>query len=510
VIALRRHPVLWFGLCAGGFALAGAAIALVSSTQRAVLWLTLAQTFGVVWLGALGYRSRNWGSASFITAAAWVLLFLAPCWIYVARPDMLQAAKSAVPAISLLDLSVFAMVGGGLVYRWRATTPMPPGRLSVESSVAPSRRALAGFALLGLLCLGVLMAKNGGPVAYISNQYNSGSVNSGLLYFIWGVLFLRYAPLAAVATRWANGLKAGWLLLAYLMLGSVVVAVMGARAFLASAAVDVVLVAHLIRRPLRLRWIALPAVVVTLVVVFGLGAIKNYTAYNAAHRGHKLGLATYLTGVAPSQAFNDYVYNYADGVNVIALTRRVVPARADYEYGRSLLDLLLRPIPSAYRPKVWQAPVIRNSLNPGGGYTLAVPLQASVYLEFGVPGVLVVFLGLGALLAALDRRLATRECVSLPYALTVIALAVQIPVLLRAGIPGGVVLLLLDVAGVWISTRFVTGRAPLAGRVAGWIQRAKHLRRIATRDDVGGEGVTDHTSGAHDRVLADAHSLEHD
>jgi hypothetical protein len=462
---------------AGSAACATAALSLSSTGRPFAIALVAAQTLGVLWLGRLGYRNGGrWATATFIAAVSWVALFLMPCWIYAIDPGLLKTAPSPSQAIAIVDLSLFALIGGIIVARARWGARTPPELVQVTDPREPSTRALVGWGVLGVACLAVLVARNGGPVAYVTSQYRSGQLNSGLMYFIWGVLFLRYAPLAAVASRWARTLPAGRWLIAYLTIGSAIVVVMGARAFLAGAAIQVLLTATLVRRHLRLRSVAAPALVCGLLLVFGLGAVKFYQAYRATHPSHPLGLASYMVDVAPGKAVDDYANNYASGVSLIAQARRIVPAQADYEYGKVILRLALKPLPHPIRPAVREARAIRDAFDPNGGYTNAVPLQAISYLQFGLPGVAIVFVAFGALLAWVDRRLATPRQ-SLTALLPTVALAVEIPIVLRGGIPAGLVFLLIDVIGMWAAAVTVAG-APGAGRASLAASRARIGRRL--------------------------------
>jgi hypothetical protein len=434
------------------------ALTLVPPNRAVTFALAVQQTFGVVWLFWLGYsRQRGWVSATFVTAAAWAPLFLVPCWIYAINPSLLTTTASADQPLALVNISLFALITGLLVSRSPPAADTRFPRRDIAEVAGPSTRALVGFGGFGLLCLAILMARNGGPIAYITSQYRSGQLNSGLLYVVWGVLFLRFAPLAGAAARWAQGRPAGRLLWVYLLAGSTIVALMGAREFLASAAVEILLVGAIVRRRIRLRTLVAPVLVAGFLLVFGLGAVKFYQDYNVTHPGHRVSFIHYVIHIAPGHTVDHYVNNYVSGVSDIGLARRIVPAQAGYEYGKAVLQLLLKPIPSPYRPKLREARIISAWFGSNGGYAVAVPLQATAYLQFGIPGVIVAFALVGMLLAGIDRRLASPSTHRLPYLLVLITLAVQVPVLLRGGIPAGVVFLLMEVIGAWVAAILVAG-----------------------------------------------------
>jgi phosphatidylglycerophosphate synthase len=430
----------------------------IASGERGLAFaLVAAQTCGVGWLAQLGYaRGGHWVSATFVTAAAWTPMFLVPSWVYVVDPSLL-ATNSPAQVVALVDLSLFALLAGVLLVRARRGTPVPAPSLEVAEVAEPSRGALIAWAIVGLACLVALMALNGGPIAYVTHQDTSGNLNRGLTYLVWGVLFLRYAPLAAVASRWARGAPATRPMFAALIAGCGIVVVTGARAFIAVAAVQVLLVFALLRRMPRLRSVLGPAVLIGLLLVFGLGGVKRFQAYGHTHPGEQRGFASYMVDVAPREALGAYVNNYVDGVSLIGLARRVVPAQADYEYGKVIVRILLKPLPSPLRPDVSEPAAIRQAFYPAGGGAYAIPLQATAYLEFGLPGIAVAFLAIGALLATVDGRLARQRHRSLGTLLALVTLAVQIPILLRSSLPNGLAFLLIDVIGVWIAALTVAG-----------------------------------------------------
>jgi hypothetical protein len=466
-----------FAAGAAACAVVAIGFVLASSDRGLAFALVAAQTAGLAWLARLGWaRGGRWASATFVTAMAWAPLLLVPSWVYAIDPGLLETTTAPAQPLALVDLSLFALIGGVLIVRASGRATLPAAPIEISDAHSQSTRALIAWGVFGLACLVALMALNGGPVAYVTHQDKSTQLNRGLFYLIWGVLFLRFAPLAAVASRWARGLSAGWPLLAYLVAGCGIVVVTGSRAFIAVAAVQALLVFALLRRMPRLRSVLPAALLVGVLLVFGLGAFKRFQAYNRLHPTHQRSFPNYVAEVAPREALGAYVNNYADNVSLIGLARRIVPTAASYEYGKGMLRLLLKPIPSPLRPRVSEAPAIRSAFDPPGGFAYAVPLQATAYIELGLPGIVLAFLLVGALLAALDRRLARRRQRNLASFLVLVTVTVQVPVLLRAGVPNGLVFLLIDAIGMWVAAVTVAGaprrigeqvRRVLPGRAAG-------------------------------------------
>jgi hypothetical protein len=141
-------------------------------------------------------------------------------------------------------------------------------------------------------------------------------------------------------------------------------------------------------------------------------------------------------------------------VRLIALARAIVPKRAEYQHGRVVLQLLVQPIPRVLRPPVDSDPVIEQTFNPGGGNSYALPLQLVSYIQFGLPGVGVVGFFLGFFMVGIEG-LIRRPQQSLPMLLLGVATAIQVPFLLRTGVPRGLALGALEVFGAYVVARTI-------------------------------------------------------
>jgi hypothetical protein len=448
---------------------------------RAAVLLTLLQAGGLaawLWLGTrLG---RGWATANAATGAAWALLFLVPCAVYTVAPHYL-AGYDVASALAVVDVSLLAMLAG---YRLglgagplRARGPL----VAVWRTPVLPRRA-AGWFVVGLIALGVLMAHAGGPRAYLSRLDQTAGLNAGLFYVVAVALALRFGPSAIATLRWAGGAPLGRAGIATVAAGLGLLLLTGARAFMAVGLAQLLLTFALVRRRPSLRRLAPVALVAGLVLVFGVGAVKRHQSYNAQHPGAPLSLAAYLWHVAPGTTVDAYVNNYVDTVRLVAMAHRVVPAQAPFEGARPLEMLLLKPIPSGLRPAVARDPQIRRGFVPAGGFTYAEPLQVTAYLAGGPAAVVVAFVLVGVGLSRLDRWL-TRDRPRHPAALAAaVAAAVQVPVLLRSGLPDGAAFFGVEVLGMAAVTWHVAGgelsrrrrAAPLAasspapaGRAAG-------------------------------------------
>lgn len=431
-------------LCAAAAGLAAALCG--SSTHGAAVALAAAQTIGVGLLFALGYgERRRWASATCVTAVAWGALFLIPSWVYAIDPGQLEFVRHPAPGIAITDISLFALLGGLLAVRPRRPTE-PAEPLIVVDRIGLDSRRLTGWAVLGVLSLIAFFAKAGGPVYYLHHLNASATLTAGLFYFVWGTFALKYLVLLLTVREWADGRPISRRLLAAWVAVLVVLGATGNRSFIAIALVEAVIAFSLVRRPVGTRRLAAGTLIGAVVLVFGIGTVKRYENYKTVP-GHHQSFGHYVVHTAPGEVVQAYVSNYVDTQELISLARAVVPRYAHYEHGVALLALLVKPIPHSLRPGIHHQPAIQRVFYPLKTSSYAIPLAAIAYMQFGIPGVVVAFLLLGAGLAGLDGVLA-RGRLSLSGLLTAVAAATMIPFLLRSGVPDGATLALVEVIGI--------------------------------------------------------------
>jgi hypothetical protein len=445
------------------FALSAVAVAVaagllgsaVGGTGGAVV-LVLLQVLGLglwLWLGsAIG---RGWATATFVVGAAWALLFLVPSAVYAVSPRYLPGLN-ATGAIAVVDTALFALLAGAVLSERGRPRRAPLRVVRVRATPIVRGAAVVWFAL-GLLGLVGLMLHAGGPAAYVSNLDQTAGLNSGLFYVVWLALAVRFAPSAVAFLHWSRGERLGRVTIACVVIGIGLLLLTGARSFIAVGAAQLLLASALLRGGPSLRRIAPAAVIGGLLLVFGLGTIKRHQSYNAQHPDAPLSLATYAVDVAPATAVDAYVNNYVDTVRLVAIARAVVPSMAPYETVRPLELLALKPLPSGIRPDVPRDPAITRVFEPGGGSAYAEPLQVTAFLAGGPIAVAFAFALLGFAIARLDRWLAAPVERSPAVAAGAIALCVQIPVMIRSGLPNGFAFLAVEVLGTAAVTWSVAG-----------------------------------------------------
>ena len=453
-----RRPAPETALAALAVPLAVAAVWLGAAEggTGAVVVLVLLQALGLAWWFRAGLRiGRGWATANFVLGTAWVALFLIPSLVYAVAPSYLESFDP-MDAVAVVNVSLFALLIGYAADQWRRPVRADGPLLAVRTADVRPWRA-AGWFGVGLLGLGVLMLNAGGPREYLSKLGETAGLNAGLFYVIWLVLALRFAPTAVAFVRWSRGTGAGRAALAGFAVAIVLLSLTGARAFVAIGAAQLLLSYALVKRRPSLRRVAPVAILAGLLLVFGLGTVKRHQTYNTQNPQAQLSLLEYAVDVAPSDAVDAYVNNYVDTVRLVALADAVVPDSAGYEGFRPLVQLLLKPIPSQLRPDVERDPVISQTFDPEGPFAYAEPLQVSIFLAGGPIAVGLVCFLLGFGVSRLDRWLAAPRVRSPATAAAAIAAVVQIPILIRSGIPNGAAFFGIEVLGTAAVTWHVAG-----------------------------------------------------
>jgi hypothetical protein len=430
------------------------AAALTLADQAAGLLMSAAQTavLGSLFVRAVRGR-RGWRSAELVVATAWSVLFTVPCWLYAIDPDLLDIGTPA-RATLIVNIALYAYLLG-LMLR-SPTGPPVDGPISV-SPMRPQERILIAWWLFGFAALAAVLLRHGDPLDYLTHLDRSAALNLGAFYLVAMALVMRFAALAWAAGSWSCGQRLDRRAVALAVAGTVLIGLTGGRLFVAVALADFLLLYVLLRRPIRLRRVVPYVLAIGILIVFGIGTLKRHQGYNATHPAAEVGLLRYATHQAPSEFASAYANNYADGVRLVAIADHLVPRAADWEGGRALVEMALKPLPRSIRPALDRQDVLQQAFNPTEEYAYAMPLIATAFLAGGLLVVFSVSLITGALVGWLDRRLASDTLSARSAAVLVVAI-VSFPSVMRSGIPAGVVLLLVDVVGIWVVAR--TGLRP--------------------------------------------------
>jgi hypothetical protein len=447
-------PAIVGALLASGLA---TGVAAVAGGQAASVLLAAAQTLTVAALLSRALHGRRgWRSGEFVVAVAWALLFTVPCWIYAVDPGLLDRG-SARRATLLVNVALYAYLLGLVL--WRRQGPAVEGPMRV-APMTPRLGVLKAWWLFGFAALAVLLLRHGDPLEYLGRLDESQVTNRGAFFLVALALLMRFSVLAWAAARWSRHEPLEPPALGLVVAGTALIGLTGARVFVAVALVDFLLLYVLLRRALPLRRVAPWALVAGLVIVFGIGTVKRYQGFEAAHPDARVGFVEYATKLAPPELAAAYANNYVDGVRLLAIADSLVPHKASYEGLRPLLELAVRPLPNAVRPELHRQRALRAAFEPSETSAYAMPLVVTAFLAGGLLVALLAAGAVGVLVGYLDRRLASDWLAAGTVAVLVVAV-VSVPGVLRAGIPAGAMLMLIEVAGMWLVAR--TGLRSCAG-----------------------------------------------
>lgn len=420
-----------------------------------IVLLASAQTAALGWLAIRSIDPRHaWASPGVILSGGWFLAFLVPVWIYVFDPGLASGLPVA-DAVAITTIALLAVICGNELGRlaWRDRR-MAQSAAQVVEPAALDRGWAAAWIVAGLMALAVLFAVNGGPVEWITNLDKVGEMARGLTYVIGVVLVVKHVAIAAFAHRLTQVGRLDLRGVALVAAAVVILLPLGARLFVAMLLVEVLVLHAVIVRPTSLRVLLPVAMVSALLLIFGYGTVKRYQTFRAANPTLDRGFGEYVRDRASKEVAAAYANNYADGMLLTAQARSVVPSRVPYEKGKAFVRLAVHPIPNAIRPRVDRDPILERFLGARDGNTHAVPLQAEGYVQIGLLGVVALFALIGAAVALLERALA-RATVTLPTLITLVVIAVQIPLVIRSGVPQGAAVAGLYALGAYAVARTV-------------------------------------------------------
>ena len=441
---------------------AGLADPLGADASVVVVLLALAQTAAVTWLVLRSIDgTRQWATTGVVLAGGWVMTFLVPTWIYVFDPRLADGLPLA-DGIRISTAGLLSLIAGIELLTLAARNKSQPGKTrsgAPRTSIAAASLSLRWtvvWILVGLAAMGLLFALNGGPAEWLTNLDKVGAMAEGLTYIIGVALVLKHAAVAALAQRLQRLGRLDLPGIAFAGAAMLILIPLGARLFIAVLLVEILLLYALILRPPPMRFLLPIGLACALLLIFGYGSVKRYQTFRAANPALDQGFGSYARDRAVREAGAAYANNYFDGVRLTAQARDLVPSRVDYEAGEAFARLALQPIPSQIRPDLAREPALERVLGSRNGNRHAVPLQAEGYVQFGLPGVGILFALVGAVAAVLERAL-RRRTLALASLVTLVAVAVQLPFVLRTGIPLGVAVAGLDIIGTYAVARTVLG-----------------------------------------------------
>jgi hypothetical protein len=178
----------------------------------------------------------------------------------------------------------------------------------------------------------------------------------------------------------------------------------GARTYLITTGMVLLLVRHYIIKPIKLRWL----------IVFGISAmitfssikiVRNVAAFDIGKMQEELQYAHQ----AQATKWYDSLVEMGGSVETVNLVAMLMPENYPYWHGRSYMQALIHIIPFAQSraelyigmgPAVWLTVTQFGRDSAGTGFSIA----AEGYLNFGMPGVVMQMMLIGIVLRWLYYR----------------------------------------------------------------------------------------------------------
>jgi len=247
------------------------------------------------------------------------------------------------------------------------------------------------FFVIALLSFIIFIFSVGGLNSYIQNWGKTGDLTKGKMYLLWGVLLSKLAFLVNFAFH-LKGKKtlAPFLLYALGGISFLLIMLIGARLLIIVYILECLILYHYLKKEIPVKKLLIAALVIFIVFIVLMGEVRNHTWFQDMSL-----LEQIKTRLGD---FSNYIYllvnNYFDSVRNTIIILENTPSRFSYEWGRTYLDLLVRPIPYMFRPDIVKNSEILLATFQGR----ILPLLGELYLNFSLAGIVIgtFFLGLFA------------------------------------------------------------------------------------------------------------------
>jgi hypothetical protein len=250
------------------------------------------------------------------------------------------------------------------------------------------RTVLFGFLLIALLSFLIVIVRSGGPFFYVTHLGERVIFWEKLGYLWWGVLMVipsLWAYYAYLLDTRGNTHPGFWILLCFALL---FLLSLGSRWNIISLALGLVIIRHYAVRRVRLYQL-IGLAVVLLIFSFFYQFYRNY-----------ISIEYYMQIREQGDLLSRFVSGSLSGFNSLLLVIEGVPEVLNFQWGRSLLDLVWYPIPRflwAEKPEI-TAMLFCKAFFPEAtarGVIRGIPYMGELYLNLGPAGILMGMVALG-------------------------------------------------------------------------------------------------------------------
>lgn len=250
------------------------------------------------------------------------------------------------------------------------------------------RMVLLGFLLIALVSFLIVVARSGGPLFYVTHLGERVIFWEKLGYLWWGVLLVipslwsYYAYLLDTRGKAHFGF---WILVCF----SVVFLVsLGSRWNIISLSLGLLIIRHYAVRRVKLGQL------------IGLGVILLVFSFFFQFYRNYISIEYYMQIREQGDLLSRFVFGSLSGFDSLVLIIEGIPQVLDFQWGRSILDLIWYPIPRllwADKPEI-TAMLFCKAFFPEAterGVIRGIPYMGELYLNFGPAGIVIGMLALG-------------------------------------------------------------------------------------------------------------------
>ena len=250
------------------------------------------------------------------------------------------------------------------------------------------RMVLLGFLLIALVSFLIVVARSGGPLFYVTHLGERVIFWEKLGYLWWGVLLVipslwsYYAYLLDTRGKAHFGF---WILVCF----SVVFLVsLGSRWNIISLSLGLLIIRHYAVRRVKLGQL------------IGLGVILLVFSFFFQFYRNYISIEYYMQIREQGGLLSRFVFGSLSGFDSLVLIIEGIPQVLDFQWGRSILDLIWYPIPRllwADKPEI-TAMLFCKAFFPEAterGVIRGIPYMGELYLNFGPAGIVIGMLALG-------------------------------------------------------------------------------------------------------------------
>ncbi len=302
----------------------------------------------------------------------------------------IQALFYAIIGLHFFQIGYFSKLGQSFFRK-----KMIPDNWSITKFIV----ILISYSLISLLSFSIIIKLSGGFETYFHNIRNAMvMITSGTTIFFISVLLINI-PLLIWFCYILENKKFSFTFILYFFIGALLLASLGERGHLIALIISMVICYNYLKKVVHLLPIfSLATVLILFLVIYG--QYRDFT-----EQSYKFKKAGFNVRIGFLNTYH-YFIGHFDQLRHVKDIIKYVPDDLNFQYGKTFLNLLVKPIPSA----IWEGKpqgagqIITKHIYPKAyslNVTVAPSILGELYLNFYLLGVILGFLIFGVFCKAL-------------------------------------------------------------------------------------------------------------